>query len=99
MVVMVVMMFLAVSPFLTIRLFHPDGASIRWQMQYQDLLFMQISQIEPLLVSFVTLWYLLMYRNVQRILLWIVTVLAIHMAVAFFLISVRAEGALRWWLN
>jgi len=94
--VILVMALLVFSPFLTIRLFHPDGAAIRWPMKFEYLLDLQISQFEPLLLSLAALWYLLVYRNVSSRLLCISTVVTLHMFVAFWLIAIRGEGGLRW---
>ena len=60
--VLIVMIGLFFSPFLTLRLFHRDGASIGWPEKIEYLLDLQLSQFEPLLISYAVLWYCIVYR-------------------------------------
>jgi len=94
--VLLIMIGLVFSPFLTLSLFHPDGAFIEWPKNVEQLLGSQVSQIEPLLLSFGLLWYALERRTVSSRLLCVATVVSLHMFVAFWLITIRGEGGLRW---
>jgi hypothetical protein len=94
--VLIVMIGLFFSPFLTLRLFHPDGASIGWPEKIEYLVDLQLSQLEPLLFSFAVVWYCIVYRNTPLRLLCISSVVIVHMVVAFCLIAIRGEGGLRW---
>lgn len=94
-VVIAVMTGLCLSPILTLRLFHPDGPFIRLT-HFDVLLAVQIDQLEPLLLSFAVLWYAIVHRNVSSKLLWIFSLVLIHLIVAFSLIAIRGEGGLRW---
>lgn len=80
-----------VSPYVTLRLFHPDGAAILERMKTEQLVDLQISQLEPLLLSISTLWYLLVCRKVSSRLLWGSIVVTLHMFVAFWLVAIRGE--------
>ena len=95
-VVLIVMIGLFFSPFLTLRLFHRDGASIGWPEKIEYLLDLQLSQLEPLLVSFAVVWYCIVYRNTPLRMLCISSVVIVHLVAAFYLISIRGEGGLRW---
>ncbi|MDX1930687.1 MAG: hypothetical protein SFV81_29460 [Pirellulaceae bacterium] len=80
---LIVMIGLFFSPFLALRLFHPDGASIGWPEKIEYLLDLQLSQLEPLLISFAVMWHAIVYRNTPLRLLCISIVVIVHMVVAF----------------
>ncbi|MFO0924339.1 MAG: hypothetical protein U0905_17830 [Pirellulales bacterium] len=80
-----------VSPYFTLRFFHPDGAAILEGMKTEQLVDLQISQLEPLLLSISTLWYLLACRKVSSRFLWVSIVVTLHMFVAFWLVAIRGK--------
>lgn len=92
----ITMAWLVVSPFFTLALFHPGGISSLSSIKAEHILDLQISQLEPLLLSFSVLGYLLFYRKVSSRLPCIAIIVTIHMFVSFYLIAIRGEGGLRW---
>lgn len=94
--VVLVMACLIVSPLFTLQIFHPDGASVQWPMRIEYLIDVQISQLEPLMLSLAVLWYLLVHRTVSSQLLCFLSVVTLHIFLAFCLIAIRGEGVLRW---
>jgi hypothetical protein len=91
-----VMTVLVLSPLMTLWLFHPDGRLIGVPPHLRYMVDLELSQLEPLLISSAALWYSLVYRGVQSRLLVVIAIMAIHMFVAFWLISIRGEGVARW---
>ena len=94
--VILVVIGLCLSPIITLRLFHPDGATIKWPITFEALLELQISQLEPLMLSFAVLLYTLVHRNLSSKILCVASVVVLHLLVAFILIAIRGEGGLRW---
>ena len=95
--IVVLLLTLLLSPLVTLALFHPGATGFLWPESFEDFLELQMCQVEPLLVS-VALLSLAIFRQEQSVSwAWVFTIMFGQMLIAFFLISVRGEGGLRWW--
>lgn len=93
----VLLLTLALSPLVTLALFHPGSTGFVWPEKFEYFLDLQMCQIEPLLVSFALL-SVAIFRDGQSDSWGRVCIIIIgHLIIAFLLISVRSEGGLRWW--
>ncbi len=88
--------FLVVSPYLTLPLFHPGVQGFHLPEKLEYFIDMQISQIEPLVISVWLLSLALFRRKTSNKSIWIASIALVHLFIAFVLITIRGEGAFRW---
>jgi hypothetical protein len=92
----IIMAGLVVSPYMTLFLFHPGAGEFSLPEKFEYFLDIQISQIEPLIISGLILGFTLLTEKVHNRTAVIAVTIIGHLIVAFCLITIRSEGGLRW---
>jgi|GEM_PF-4810533 hypothetical protein len=95
-ILVLLIVFLVFSPYLTLPIFHPGVQGFHFPKKLEYFIDIQISQIEPLIISVWLLSLRLFGKKTSNRTAWIASIIAAHLFVAFWLISVRDEGGLRW---